>query len=75
MRVTSNILSVGALQLWGSSGDVYNGPLFFGDFFFWIVYFLAKCDRKLGSLFKIRTMLIYLLSDFLFADGSRPHME
>lgn len=60
MRVTSDILSVGAL--WGSSGDVYNGLFFFWAVVFWIVYFLAKCDRKLGSFFFFRNsnLLIYL---------------
>lgn len=68
--MTSDILSMGVL--WGSSGDVYNGGFFFKDMVFWIVYFLAKCDRD-WVLFKIRTMPIYLLSEFLFADGEATY--
>lgn len=37
MRVTSDILSVGAL--WGSSGDVYNGLFFF----FFGLWFFGLC--------------------------------
>lgn len=46
--------------------------VFFKDMVFWIVYFLAKCDRD-WVLFKIRTMPIYLLSEFLFADGEATY--
>lgn len=44
--MTSDISFMGAL--WDSSGDVYNGG------FFWdmVLYFLAKCDRKLGYFSK-----------------------
>lgn len=59
--MTSDISFMGAL--WDSSGDVYNGGFF-------RIWFCISWQNVIGNwaIFRNPNLLIYLLSEFLFAD-------